>query len=130
MSPRSDNEPPDNPGPRKPILRRKNWQWAKIDHYPLLDLERIRGVAVYRTLAPAPLFYRIVIHHNVGGKYRVPAVVAIKNERDIRFGRTAPVEFGVLAPGQAKVTEWFDDLPLFTNKDVIHSNPDFVEFKP
>ena len=93
-------------------------------------MEKIRGVAVYRTIAPAPLSYRVVIHHYINGHFRIPAVVAIKNERHIRFGQTAPIEFGVLPPNQAKVTEWFDDLPLFTNKDVILSNPDFVEFYP
>lgn len=127
MSPRSDAEPPE---PRTgPILRRKFWKWTKIDHYPLLEQERIRGVAVYRTIEPAPLAYRIVIHHRVGGAYRIPAVVAIKNELDIRFG-TAPVEFGVLAPNQEKVTEWQDELPGFRDRDVIRSNPDFVEWRP
>lgn len=83
-------------------------------------------MAVYRTKEPAPLHYRIVIHHKVGRRYRIPAVVAIANERRIRFG-TAPVEFGILEPGEPKVTEWLDDLPSFGNKDVIVSNPDYVE---
>lgn len=128
MSPPSkDREPP---APRTgPILRRKNWQWTKIDHYPLLSQERIRGVDVYRTMEPAPLHYRIVISAFVGRAYRIPAVVAIKNECVIRFG-TAPVEFGILPPGERKVTEWLDDLPPYGEKDVIHSNPDFVEFRP
>jgi hypothetical protein len=127
MSPPSRSPEPE---PRTgPILRRKNWRWVKIDNYPLLERERIRGVDVFRTMEPAPLHYRIVISAFVERAYRIPAVVAIKNERDIRFG-TAPVEFGILPPSERKVTEWLDDLPPYGEKDVIRSNPDFVEFKP
>jgi hypothetical protein len=100
---------------------------VKIENYPLLEAERVRGVAIYRTMEPAPLHYRVVITAFIQGAYRIPAVVAIANERNIRFG-TAPIEFGILAPGQGKVTEWMDDLPPFRDRDVIRSNPDFVEF--
>lgn len=126
MPPRQDRSQP--PEPRQTILRRKFWEWVKIENYPLLELERIRGVAVYRTKEPAPLAYRIVIHHRVGRLYRMPAVVAITNERHIRFGRTAPVEFGIMPPDGGKITEWLDTLPEFNNKDVVLSNPDYVEF--
>ena len=125
MPPKPDNEPP---APRTKILRRALWTWTRIEHYPLLDQERIRGVDVFRTKEPAPLHYRIVISAFIERKFRVPAVVAIANERRIRFG-TALVEFGLLHPGEKKVTYWVTDLPPFNNKDVVHSNPDYVELK-
>lgn len=127
MPPR--NIPDEPPAPRTKILRRKFWEWTKIENYPLLDGERIRGVAVYRTIEPAPLHYRIVISAFINRSYRLPAVIAIANERNIRFG-SAPTEFGILPPGERKVTEWLDDLPPYGEKDVIRSNPDFVEYRP
>ena len=129
MSRREQTEPDEvEPGPKK-LIPRKKWEWVKIDTYPHLD-ERIRGVDVYRTKAPAPLNYRIVISAFIDRAFRIPAVVAIRNELHIRFGTTAGIEFGVLRPGERKVTEWVSELPGFRTKDVILSNPDFVEWRP
>lgn len=124
-----DPEEPEFPTTKRVLIPRRRWEWVKIDTYPHLD-ERIRGVDVYRTKSPAPLHYRIVISAFIERRYRIPAVVAIGNERHIRFGTVAPIEFGILAPGERKVTEWLDTLPEFLNKDVVLSNPDYVEFKP
>lgn len=117
-----------DPRPRK-IIRKAPEEWAKITHYPLLDTEFIRGVDVFVTKEPAPLRYRIVLSAFINGAFRIPAVVAIANERRIRFG-TAPVEFGILPKGATKVTEWLEELPEYRQRDVVISNPDFVEYRP
>lgn len=117
----------DDPRPRRIVRRPIEVQWAKVENYPLLEYERIRGVDVFVTKEPSPLLYRIVISAKVRDIYRVPAVVAIPNERKIRFG-TAPVEFFLLEPGEKKARPV--EFPTYGNVDVIISNPDFVEFEP
>jgi hypothetical protein len=110
------------------ITRRKPPTWAEIDHYPFLD-EWIRGCRVFRT-KEEPLRYRITTSPLPGERFiRWPAVVAIKNERHIRFG-AYPVEIGWHAPGE-KVDEWRDpdeymDFPTYKEADVYLSNPDYV----
>lgn len=99
--------------------------WVKIEQYPELEEEWIRGVDVFRTKEPWPLRYRVVISAFFHRGFRIPAVIGIKNERRIRFGHH-PVEFGLLQPGESRVSEWRTELPDFKNKDVIISNPDFV----
>jgi hypothetical protein len=103
--------------------------WMQIDTYPCLDAY-IRGARVYRTKDPFPLRYRVVLHFFDRGKWRIPAEIAIANERRIRFD-DAPVEFGFLLPPESKVSEWVkaEDLPDFRNADVIISNPDYVEYR-
>jgi hypothetical protein len=102
--------------------------WVEIDHYPFLD-EWIRGCRVFRT-KEEPLRYRITTSPLPGEKMiRWPAVVAIKNERRIRFG-DYPVEIGWHDRGE-KVDEWRspddpDQFPDFRNADVYISNPDYV----
>jgi hypothetical protein len=115
---RRPGDDPDKPTPPGPE------EWVEIDHYPLLEAERIRGARVFRT-KNSPLRYRIVMIR----PDRIPAVIAIANERRIRFG-SHPTEFGFIRTGERKVTEWLTDLPDFKNRDVIHSNPDFVTWDP
>jgi hypothetical protein len=108
------------------IKRRPPPSWVEIDHYPLLD-EWVRGCRVFRT-KEEPLRYRITTSPLQGERFiRWPAVVAIKNERDIRFGEH-PVEMGWHRQGE-KVDEWRseEDLPDFRDRHVHISNPDFVK---
>jgi hypothetical protein len=116
---RKPGDDPDLPTPKGPE------EWIEIHEYPNLEAENIRGVRVFRTKY-SPLKYRVVISAFVEGAYRIPAVVAIANERRIRFGEV-PVEFGVIQPGERKVSSWLRSLPEFRNRDVVLSNPDFVE---
>jgi hypothetical protein len=110
------------------IKRRQPPSWVEIDHYPFLD-EWIRGCRVFRT-KEEPLRYRITTSPLEGERHiRWPAVVAIKNERHIRFG-AYPVEIGWHMPGE-KVDEWRDpddhmDFPTYGERDVYISNPDYV----
>lgn len=112
------------------VIRRKTLppprdSWVEIDHYPFLD-EWIRGCRVFRT-KDEPLRYRITTFPLPGETFiRWPAVVAIANERRIRF-HDYPVEFGWHERGE-KVDEWKSatDLPDFHEPDVYLSNPDYV----
>jgi hypothetical protein len=104
-------------------------EWLPVERYPGLD-ENVRGARVFRT-KDGPLRFRIV--NQRWGDARViawPAVVAIANERRIRFRGTddAPIEFGVILYDEEKVSEWRDqeDFPDFHEENVYISNPDFV----
>lgn len=116
-------DPYDDPPPW-PVDSTAESVWTKIDRYPCLD-EWVRGVDLYRTKTPCPLWYRIVISTWRGGSFVIPNSIYNPHQLRLRF-QDHLLQFGFLLPTEPKVLGWHDDLSFIAARRVFLSNPDYI----